>query len=314
MNRADFVNKAAKLLRTSNADIEKTLNLAPYMYKEYTIAKRSGGRRKIHHPSPTLKALQRLICDEVIADIQVHPSVMSYVKGRSIRDNAIAHISSNFVTRLDFKDFFPSITAHEVKKHLESQRLAEKILASSDLIDVLVKLVCRHDKVRNIRCLSIGAPSSPQISNSLLYGLDTRATEITKSLDCIYTRYADDIYISGRSRENQRRSVQLFLEAAKILLPFLEINNNKTQNLSRKRRITVTGLILTTDRKISIGRDLKRSLKTQVFLFSANPTNASDASSLRGMLAYANGVEPEFIISLRRKFGGDLIDRILSGH
>lgn len=312
MNRVEFINQAAKVLRTSGLEIEKTLRLAPHMYKEYTIAKRSGGRRKIHHPSPALKTLQRIICDDVISGVQIHESVMSYVRGRSIRDNAEAHLESNFVTRLDFSDFFPSITEKEVRKHLEYQRVIGKISASPDLIEISARLLCRYDADRKLRCLSIGAPSSPLISNSILYELDTKASAIARALDCIYTRYADDIYISGRVRVNQRLAVQRFLDLAGQVTPFLRINSRKTQHLSRRRRVTVTGLILTPERKVSIGRVLKRSLKTQVFMFSENKLPVPDVPSLRGMLAYANGVEPSFISSLRAKFGSGVIDRILS--
>src|SRR5258708_3994136 len=55
------------------------------------------------------------------------------------------------------------------------------------------------------KCLSIGAPSSPTLSNLMLYRLDTRLVRAATTANVIYTRYADDITVSGESVENVER-------------------------------------------------------------------------------------------------------------
>jgi RNA-directed DNA polymerase len=65
-------------------------------------------------------------------------------------------------------------------------------------------------------CLSIGAPSSPALSNIMLFDLDTVFFERAAKLGIVYTRYADDITASAESIEQlehfehaARRTVRL---------------------------------------------------------------------------------------------------------
>lgn len=72
----------------------------------------------------------------------------------------------------------------------------------------------------------------------------------------------------------------------------------------------VTGLILTSNRRVSLGRALKRRIKSMVFKHRTGPFDRKTALHLSGLLSYANSIEPTFIRSLEKKFGAELKDLV----
>jgi retron-type reverse transcriptase len=95
----------------SRTDLSLIIETAPARYKIYQIPKKRGGNRTIAHPSRELKAIQRYVLAEKLTEFPVHAAAMAYVKGRGINDNANSHRTSANLLKLDFRDFFPSITA-----------------------------------------------------------------------------------------------------------------------------------------------------------------------------------------------------------
>ncbi|WP_302051573.1 reverse transcriptase domain-containing protein [Sphingopyxis sp. BSNA05] len=78
------------------------------------------------------------------------------------------------------------------------------------------------------QCLSIGAPTSPAISNILLYEFDQKLIERAGDLGLTVSRYADDITVSGESVTNIRkfeRSIASIL--SKLKNPKLMLNDEK---------------------------------------------------------------------------------------
>lgn len=303
MDFSEFSTEISKLLRTSRVEVERLLVTAPYRYKNYQIEKRNGGKRDISHPTPALKAIQRWLVNVPLAQIPVHDAVYSYRNGRNIAMHAAVHVSANYIIRMDFKDFFPSIGAGEIRRFLQRLNVDGVVDLDDSTISSIVRLVCRRNKILGRLELSIGAPSSPLISNAILYNFDKSVSEFAATLGCSYTRYADDLYISSRDKYTLE-ALRVHLEkAADSHLPFLRFNRGKTQYLSRKNRMSITGINVSSDRKLSIGRQAKRNIRTRLHLALDGRLAPEDVASLRGMIAYAKGVEPGFYNSLALKFG-----------
>jgi RNA-directed DNA polymerase len=70
-----------------------------------------------------------------------------------------------------------------------------------------------------------------------------------------------------------------------------------------KGRRLVTGIILTTDGKLSLGRGKKRQLRSLVFNYPS--LSKPERLTLRGWLAYCRSIEPDFLNSLVIKFGAE---------
>lgn len=311
MNYMQLLIDSGKYCRSSPAQIEKILRSAPYRYRHYTIEKKSGGERHIYHPSPALKAVQRWLIHTPLASLPVHECVYSYVKGKNIGLNALIHAHSNFFVRFDFKDFFPSITGDVLSEFLCKSRDRGTIQLDDEAIAAVVRFACRASSENGRLALSIGAPSSPSLSNAILFDFDSEVYDRALQANLLYTRYADDVYISGRSSAALNGFEAVFREITRNRLPFISINEEKVAYRSRKRRVTVTGVNITSDRRVSVGRDLKRSLRTRLFLALKGDLPATEYSSLRGSIAYVMSIEPTFLDGLRAKFGIEEVNRFM---
>ena len=141
-----------------------------------------------------------------------------------------------------------------------------------------------------------------------MFRFDSNWFERTRDLGCAYTRYADDIYFST-STPNVLAGLLEEMRHYLPLLPFpsLTINEAKVTFTSRKRRRVVTGLVLTPQGNLSIGRQRKRFIRSLVHQGVTHRLNPHQAKRLEGLLAYIHDVEPTFIDSLKRKFGDDVI-------
>src|SRR5207244_12624090 len=128
-------------------------------------------------------------------------------------------------------------------------------------------------------------------------------SRIAQAEEVTYTRYADDLYLST----NQPNVLQGRLGSVRESLnvgrgPTLRINDRKTAFSSRKRRRLAAGLVLTSDRKISIGRHKKRLLKSLVNKLKHKELPPEQLAHLRGWIAYLRSVEPVFVLALQRKY------------
>lgn len=315
MNYAELLSAWCRLLRATPQDVMTLLKRGPYQYKHYQIEKRTGGKRDIFHPTPNLKAVQRWLVKEHLQALPVHESVHSYRAGRGIRQHAEAHAHSNFLLRLDFKDFFPSITQEWLLQFLLQSAREGTLSLDDHAIAACMRVLCRFNKFDGSLALSIGAPSSPAISNAILYSADVETHTQCAKLGCLYTRYADDIYVSSRAKgvldEAEGRVKAAFAQYA----PRLQFNADKRINVSKKAKRVVTGLTLTSDRKISVGREVKRSIKTLVFLHTAKRLDPLERPRLCGLISYVKDVEPAFYDSLVLKFGTEALNELFRiGH
>ncbi len=288
-------------------ELTDLVTTAQYRYKVYEIPKRQPGKfRTIAQPSPEIKLIQRWLITNVLSSLPMHKAATAYRKNISITDHAEAHVQKNFLLKMDFKDFFPSISAIDIRKYLTE--IGKFSVEDARLISLFV---CWRDKGKNRLCLSIGAPSSPFLSNAILFTFDQKITALLKGRKVIYTRYADDLAFST----NKKEFLFDIADTVKRLCvdldyPKLKVNEDKTILVSRAVRRVLVGLTLTPEGKVSLGREKKRRLRCELYRYSQNRINPELVSKLRGELAFAWSVEKTFIDSLLRQFGVDLFRRL----
>ena len=93
--------------------------------------------------------------------------------------------------------------------------------------------------------LSIGAPSSPLISNFIMYSFDEELVTICLNKKIMYTRYADDITFSTRIKNNLFELPEIISNLLKEIRKGVEINSKKTIFTSKAHNRHVTGVTLT---------------------------------------------------------------------
>lgn len=277
---------------------------ASHKYKVYSIPKRNGNLRVIHHPAKELKKYQRLLSKIIFAKLPIHSAVFSYRKNISIKDLAVFHKDNRFLIRIDLTDFFHSITAKNIREYLLKNLSNFDFELTNNDITLINSIVCRFDS------LTIGAPSSPIISNTLLYEFDVAMSQFCT--DVKYSRYADDLYFSC-SKPDILKSVIPFIKdfLSKYYIK-LEINEDKNIFTSKKRKRTITGLVLTSDNKVSIGKDKKNEIKTLIYKYKQGIILEKDLSYLKGYLSYVKSVESEFLVALNKKYGAVIMDPLIS--
>jgi RNA-directed DNA polymerase len=292
------------------SDLEQLIKTAPRRYKVFEIPKRSGGMREIAQPAREVKMLQRIVVEHILTKLPVHEAARAYRKGISIRENASAHAGCGPILKMDFSDFFPSIRSTDWQLYCNQNNILDPIDRS-----ISSQILFRRLKGERLLKLSIGAPSSPMLCNVLMYNFDGIVAGEAARRGISYTRYADDLTFSGQRIGMLKDMVKIVESAVReIALPRLAINSAKTVFVTTSRRRVVTGVTLTNDGGLSLGRDRKRLISSQVHHASVGRLSTDDLARLAGQLAFVNVIEPDFIAKLRARYGSVLIDSIQKTH
>lgn len=305
---SELLTKLATALHLSEAELTKLIRSAPRRYRVYDVPKRKPGEfRTIAQPAKEVKALQYWVVENFLNRLPVHPTATAYRRGKSIIHNARPHRFGDFLLKLDFKDFFPSIKARDLDRYL---RVRHVPLGAGDP-GLLSRILFWKPKGAKELRLSIGAPSSPLLSNVLMYDFDEQVSRFCAPRSINYTRYADDLSFSAdlsvKLREVEDFVIGLCRRTAS---PKLALNPDKLVRVSKSSSRRITGLTIANDAKVSLGRDRKRKIRAAVHAFSLGRIERDDALRLKGTLAFVKSVEPSFLSRLRRKYGADVIRRI----
>lgn len=300
-----FLNELSTALDLNPDYVKNVIAKSHFSYKIFYIPKRTGGTRTIYQPSAELKTLQYWLVYNVFSKFPVSASACAYCHGRSILDAARKHLTNNYILHMDIKNFFESITARHLQNLLENAPDTANIhtfdLKSADVISS-IQNICLYKNH-----LTIGAVSSPILSNIIFYETDLQIEKYCTDNNYIYTRYADDIYISSKHFLSQ--------DVCKCLATILDhsgfkVNTKKTRFMSRKHRQTITGLTLTTDRQLSIGKRRMRALKKELYiaLKSLPAIDEKERLRIKGYLSFLKSVDYVYCNNLINKYAkfGDI--------
>lgn len=302
-----IAKQLASKLGTSEAEVTALLLRAPLHYKVYKIPKRTYGERTIAQPTAALKKLQRTFL--LLQPLPVHSAAMAYRFGLSIKDNAQKHQKNSYLLKMDLNSFFNSIDPHifwqEWSSFFEPPDASEK-----ELIERLL-FWAPSKKLHGSLMLSVGAPSSPCVSNFVMHRFDTKLDLLCRDKKIVYTRYADDLTFSTQSQgvlvEMPELIANLLVECFGAALT---INRRKTVFSSKAHNRHVTGITLTNDARLSLGRHRKRYIKHLVHQFILGQLATGDVNHLRGLLSFAKHIEPVFIYALEKKYSSAVLAAI----
>jgi len=258
---------------------------AEAFYRSFTIPKRSDGFREISSPAPTLLMIQKWIKTNILDEIPVHDAAHGFVRGRSVVTFAKAHVNKTALLHIDVSDFFPSISLKRVYVMFRDIGYAPNVSL------FLARLCCAGGR------LPQGAPTSPSISNIVFSRLDARLSGLARVAGLEYTRYADNIALSG-----SHINIRLIELISNILLDqSFKINRKKTYLSTRNGKRIIAGISVAGER-LSLPRETKRNLRQQVhgllkYGFFEHTAHIGDldpiyAERLVGRLLFWKHVEP----------------------
>lgn len=201
------------------------------------------------------------------------PSIFShaYTKNRSIYTNAKAHLLNDKFIKIDVKNYFPSINHYYLASaiHFELNKYKKNTISLSECHSLI-----RNSSVHNIG-LPLGLIPSPTLSNIYLKKFDSLFYSKLKELslqNLIYTRYADDIFVSFKAdKDNSPLPEQYYKEIIDLCKKelrrcHLDINEKKTKfiNLNISNHVKLAGINLVKSengaRRLTISRKTIKDL------------------------------------------------------
>ena len=217
-------------------------------YREFEIKKRSGGFRQIRAPYPSLLYMQNWIYREILLKCKVNGTAHGFVRKRSILTNATVHKDQAYLLKMDLKDFFPSIHTNWVIQ------VFKDIGYTNDVAFCLASICCLED------ALPQGAPTSPTLSNIVASFMDKRLYKLCQEYGYKYTRYADDIAISGHFIS------PTFIETVNGVIEdcHFVVNKKKTRLYGEKGNKIITGISLANN-EVRVPRGYRRELEQNIY-------------------------------------------------
>ncbi|HHR0801473.1 MULTISPECIES: retron St85 family RNA-directed DNA polymerase [Enterobacteriaceae] len=245
-------------------------------YHRIEMEKKSGGIRHIESPLKELKAIQRWVLRYILDKLSPSSYAKGFVRKKSILDNAKPHEGNQYVLNLDLKDFFTTVQASHV------YTLFKNIGYNNNIAFILTSFCTKSGY------LPQGAPTSPALSNLVCLRLDHRISTYCKKRALTYTRYADDLCISGNKI--------LILQKASYLIKDIicdegfTINAKKEKFLGPKVRREVTGLTVTP--KITISKKNYCLYRKRIYdLVRTETPNKHEI--IKGILSFVRSIDKD---------------------
>lgn len=177
-----------------------------------------------------------------------HNAAYGYVRHRGTRDNAEVHCGAPLLLRADIRNFFPSISMDRLKKRFLELKM--KPAAA----DALAKFVTVDDH------LPLGLNASPMLANLVCVNLDIKIEKLALAYGCRYTRYADDIAISGKRKLPSRTELEKILKEEGF-----QLNGKKFRQTKIGQTHYVTGLSVSDANSPHVPRRMKQRLRQELY-------------------------------------------------
>ena len=298
INKTPFIYdffQLSSFLRILPSDLRKLLDDIPGSYRSLQIPKKSGGYRELNQPLGRLPDIQERIYTGILKRLKSSPYATAYHQGAHLSDNAAPHIGKRFLLKLDITDFFGSIRFDMVLSSVFNTSLYPRHIGA-----MLTSLCCLED------VLPQGTCTSPTLSNLVMKRFDDIFGAWCKRHGFDYTRYSDDITVSGNT------SLYPAYCAVKSMLHKMgfELNERKTHFITDSFRQTVTGL--TVNEKVNVTAAYKRKLRQELYYTdrfgiesAAQYLHQPDAKKyyqqLMGRLNFVLSIEPDHTYFIKAK-------------
>lgn len=242
------VDELADLLHADVRLLYAISNKTPDWYNCFQIPKRNGSMRNIEAPRPYLKKIQRSIQKKILSCFAVHACASAFIPGKNIRRNALFHVNKSVVLNCDIKNFFPSLKSRTVFEFFRSKTRYEP-----DICMMLSRLCTLYGH------LPQGAPTSPMLSNLLMFETDKTICQWAAKHYLSYSRYADDLTFSGEINAGLQADI-LQMVKQNLTLLHLKLNPAKTKIYHSNCRQLVNGLVV--NEYVGVPREKIREFRT----------------------------------------------------
>jgi hypothetical protein len=215
----------------------------------------------------------------------VSPWACAYVRGKSIVDAAKPHVGHEYVFKVDLKNFFENITYDKFVYEITAKKYN---FMSFDYIMSHIKRIepCFIKEKNGKVFLPPGFATSPILSNIFMGNFDWKVATFAKKKNINYTRYADDIILSGDNRDNLQKVISYMM---KILYNMkMEVNKKKIRMIPCHKRQMVCGLVV--NKKINLPKTTRKLIRAIKHNHRHDQILPPD---IAGLLSYENMVKKQ---------------------
>jgi hypothetical protein len=306
-------------------------------YSVFTVRKRSNKAsfRTICVPTPPLMQLQRWLAKRVLNQGTPHSASTAFAPKSTILEAAEPHAACRWLVKVDIRNFFESVS------EIAAYRVFQKQFGFQKLISMEMARLCtrvgntsafrsrprwkshrtRYTKIPSYRVkrlghLPQGAPTSPMLANLAVKSMDDRLQTLAETSAVTYTRYADDLFFSTINPAYTRKDARALIVAIyrELRVEGFSPNTSKTSVSPPGARKIVLGLSVDGD-MARLSRAFKQTLRLHIYHCKRNVAEHASArkfsaiagleNHLRGLLAYAHQIEPDYAAKMQQQF--DLI-------
>lgn len=277
----------------------------------YTLhPKSTGGWRLLEAPRGYLKRAQRRILHDLLDHVPPHEAAFGYVGRRNVVCHAQMHTGQPVVLRFDLTDFFASVRASRVHALFTTLGYGPgpagaltALCTTSTPEPVLRRLHQdgglpwgRLQRLRDAH-LPQGAPTSAALANLCAFGLDVRLEGLACGCGARYSRYADDLVLSGGRGLGQARE-RIEARVAQIVRDEgFELNHRKTRCMPNTRRQRLCGVVV--NERTNVSREDFDTLKAILHRCALHGPSQENRERhphwqehLRGRLSWAKQLNP----------------------
>lgn len=300
-------------------------------YRVFSIQKRSGGKRYICVPDEYLLMTQQwihkyILCSEY-AIKRLSSNVTAYLPKSSHVDNAKRHLGADWILKLDITNFFEAISERQVYYVFRS--LGYRALVAFSLSRICTRIIdkpndyrlrkkrwsnkkeWKYSNTKIMGHLPQGAPTSPMLANLVCIELDGDLKKIATSEGLVYTRYADDITLSGSEKDLLTTKILLSNISSLIGKYGFSVNRLKTKIIKDGNRKVITGLLVDGD-KLRVPKPYKDEIRKELYYISKyGLENHCDKIKKRNHFAYLMRLKGriQYIIYIEKTTGQKMMDQ-----
>jgi RNA-directed DNA polymerase len=271
-------------------NLEMDQNVDESFYNKLIILKRNKRKRIIHEPIESLKKVQRSLLNLIYDSVEYKRNlkhkesalifkhmknglirgVTAYRPKSSVIRNAHFHKNQELILKLDINNFFGTVSEKLVydfwrnfwsnpwrKPETDENPINFSTEEIHQLTLKCVQLTCLN------QCLPQGAPTSGYLANCVLDEFDKILLTYCSLRNLNYSRYSDDITISGKKRSSKEISKIISFVRFHLKEFDFELHVRKTRVLKKNNRQIVTGIV--TNEKLAVPRLLKKSIRQEVY-------------------------------------------------
>lgn len=292
---------------TLPTDWQRRRPLAQQHYRPQLAPKRdaAAGWRLLEVPASHLRAVQRRLLVQLLNGLPPHAVAFGFTPGRSVVQHAVWHAGQPRVLRFDLSDFFATVRAARVHALFSTLGYSTAVaraltaLCTTAAPEAWLRTEPRLSWLQRQRLrdahLPQGAPTSPAVANLCAFGLDSRLAGLAEAWGGRYSRYADDLVISGPASLPARK-IGAWVAAIAADEGFV-VNPRKTRSLGAAQRQSVCGIVV--NAHPNLARDefdrLKATLHRCVVDGPAGQNHDGHAdwrAHLQGRVAWAEQLNP----------------------